>query len=700
MINRGTYIQWVQPIRCEDGETVERNCVHQALAFSFDGKRVAFNQVQPTTERLKILIYETSELDRLLSEASAQVVQLKRATRPVTIAVEKYREKVRDNLVPLLGDTEWLFDRNLRADAVRDIIAKTNYSEKRVRKMMKNLADASLAYAHVYPNWHACGTPKSGHRVITAKKLGRPDRFAEHRGLITGRVLTNEDKEKFEKGLSSFYWGYSKAMFSRKRAWRLTLLFYYRKLVQVSRGNYVTVSEKNLPTLKQFKDYIRSNYTPEQIEKKRQSAAQFGTGNRKRQSESESLVPMGPGDIYQIDSTIADIYLVAADGSRKVIGRPTLYLVIDVFSKMIVGFHLSLRSSCYEEMVCALLSVIEDKRELFKRWGIEDAYDPKDWPEMPLPTVLIGDRQELIYGNSDLVYDLGIEIVNTPPYRGDLKDAIESAIGGVSRHLWRRPGAVTKDCPMDLPENYKDAVYTFKNLGGLILKDIIQLNNRHLVNTPVPEEYTAYSEDKRPVAIAAWGQHYISGCGFALGYEEAQRELLPYADSASVTRDGLRVTAAGAKDIYYHIPKDSLPKHITGSITRKPVRVQFDSRRLNVVWVRHPETNEMVECHLKVRTFREYANWSWAQSAHWQNRLAIKGIKIEEENLEREFKFMLAEAEAAADGFNHAVSQDPVTRVSIKAGMTAGRAVEHQKHLDDRPAVVTGDTTPDLEERL
>ena len=39
-----------------------------------------------------------------------------------------------------------------------------------------------------------------------------------------------------------------------------------------------------------------------------------------------------PGTRFQIDATIADIYLVSSLDVNKVIGRPVIYAVIDVFS--------------------------------------------------------------------------------------------------------------------------------------------------------------------------------------------------------------------------------------------------------------------------------------------------------------------------------------------------------------------------------
>lgn len=52
---------------------------------------------------------------------------------------------------------------------------------------------------------------------------------------------------------------------------------------------------------------------------------------------------LGPGSRYEIDATIADIYLVSDSDRACIVGRPTIYFVVDVFSRMVVGFILVLR---------------------------------------------------------------------------------------------------------------------------------------------------------------------------------------------------------------------------------------------------------------------------------------------------------------------------------------------------------------------
>ncbi len=56
----------------------------------------------------------------------------------------------------------------------------------------------------------------------------------------------------------------------------------------------------------------------------------------------------GPGDVYEIDATIVDCYVVAEAEGTTILGKCTLYLVIDRFSKLIVGFYMTLGSPSWK----------------------------------------------------------------------------------------------------------------------------------------------------------------------------------------------------------------------------------------------------------------------------------------------------------------------------------------------------------------
>jgi putative transposase len=86
----------------------------------------------------------------------------------------------------------------------------------------------------------------------------------------------------------------------------------------------------------------------------------------------------GPGDQFLIDSTVVDVYLISRYNRRVVVGRPTLYFIVDLWSCMIVGLHLSFDPPSKVGAALALDSMLTPKAEFCKRFGFDIA--DEQWP--------------------------------------------------------------------------------------------------------------------------------------------------------------------------------------------------------------------------------------------------------------------------------------------------------------------------------
>src|SRR5699024_11268974 len=73
----------------------------------------------------------------------------------------------------------------------------------------------------------------------------------------------------------------------------------------------------------------------------RKSTKEYELKHRPMLANSKSETN-GPGTRFQIDATIADIYLVSSLDVNKVIGRPVIYAVLDVYSRIITGLYVGL----------------------------------------------------------------------------------------------------------------------------------------------------------------------------------------------------------------------------------------------------------------------------------------------------------------------------------------------------------------------
>ncbi|MBI2249720.1 MAG: hypothetical protein HYU61_07870 [Brevundimonas diminuta] len=73
--------------------------------------------------------------------------------------------------------------------------------------------------------------------------------------------------------------------------------------------------------------------------------------------------------VWQIDHTTMDVMVVSSI-EGVAIGRPYLTLIVDVATRMIAGFYISLDPPSSRNVAAALLQGVSLKDEVLKRLGI------------------------------------------------------------------------------------------------------------------------------------------------------------------------------------------------------------------------------------------------------------------------------------------------------------------------------------------
>ena len=124
----------------------------------------------------------------------------------------------------------------------------------------------------------------------------------------------------------------------------------------------------------------------------------------------------GPGTRFQVDATIADIYLVSSFNRSLIIGRPVVYGIIDVYSRLFTGVYVGLEYPWIGAMM-ALDNMITDKVAFCAE---HDIYiNDSQWPAKHLREIIIADRGEFEgYSVTSLINNFNIKIENTSAYRG------------------------------------------------------------------------------------------------------------------------------------------------------------------------------------------------------------------------------------------------------------------------------------------
>lgn len=144
-----------------------------------------------------------------------------------------------------------------------------------------------------------------------------------------------------------------------------------------------------------------------------------------------------PLDVMQIDHTSVDVTVVDPD-TRLALGRPTLTLAIDVKTRMVMGFHLSLEPPSLLAVALCLTHAVMDKTAWLAARGVAAA-----WPARGLPGIIHVDNGAEFHAAAfdRACEEHGIGLVYRPPGTPRFGGHVERLIGTMMGAVHLLPGS-------------------------------------------------------------------------------------------------------------------------------------------------------------------------------------------------------------------------------------------------------------------
>ncbi|HEY9711705.1 MAG TPA: Mu transposase C-terminal domain-containing protein, partial [Oculatellaceae cyanobacterium] len=356
----------------------------------------------------------------------------------------------------------------------------------------------------------------------------------------------------------------------------------------------ILLPEEQRPTFRQFCYWYYKERDIKQALISREGQRRVNLLYREVLGDSTQMAPY-PGALWQIDSTLADIYLVSSVDRSRIIGRPVLYLLVDVFSRLIVGFSVSLEGPSWLGAALALENATTDKVKFCASLGISILAE--QWPCQHLCKSLLTDRgSEYLSANAThMVKALGIELIHTPAYRPDWKAVVERLFRLINDEVihWE-PGAVCKPRERGDKDYRFDAIYTLDEFRQIMIRLILYYNNHHwLSEYPLNRAMISDGVEPLPTQLWEWGIHNY-GRPRCEAPEIVRLNLLPTAE-ASVTRRGivfagLRYTCSLAMQEHWFIKAG-----VKGSWKSS---IAYDPRSLDTIYLRLDGGRRLEACYL------------------------------------------------------------------------------------------------------
>ncbi|WP_313885247.1 Mu transposase C-terminal domain-containing protein [Clostridium sp. DJ247] len=311
---------------------------------------------------------------------------------------------------------------------------------------------------------------------------------------------------------------------------------------------------------------------------------------------SSSLEALGPASIYEIDATVADVYLVSRYNRNWIIGKAVIYTVIDRFSRMVVGLNVSLEGPSWLGAMVALTNAMSDKVEFCKEYGISISQDM--WNTKYLCDTLIADRGELEgYNVENLTGNLGVKVQNTPSFRADWKPFVEQYFRLINLRVKPLlPGVIDEDFKQRSGKDYRlDAKLDLYQFTQVIIKCVLYFNNyRYLKGFNRHELMIQDDIEPIPSNIWNWAVKNVAGKLRTLPEDIIKLNLLPQSN-AVVTEKGIRF-----KGVLYGSEKALREGWFEEARNNGhfQIKVSYDPRNLNFIYIITDKGMNFEKCFL------------------------------------------------------------------------------------------------------
>ncbi|GFD86822.1 hypothetical protein KUL150_28810 [Alteromonas sp. KUL150] len=279
------------------------------------------------------------------------------------------------------------------------------------------------------------------------------------------------------------------------------------KLQALYQTLYRDIADEDIPTINQLRQHYQMTYIEVEVLKQRIDKHKYEKDVKAKRSTVNTEVN-GPADIFGTDATRAKIHLVSKKDRSLIVGKPTLILVKDVFSRMVMGWYLGFENPSYYSNVLAFASAISDKTSEYTEAGFETV------PDGLLPVAICqkisGDKGELYtHRGETLRKNFGVTFTTSRSYGSDANGIIERALQSVEKSFEHDLPGIAQP-PKAKKQGGKDsrlvANVTIEELREYVLEEILLHNQlADLSNSYDRDDDMPTGLPLTPISLWRWG---------------------------------------------------------------------------------------------------------------------------------------------------------------------------------------------------
>lgn len=533
------------------------------------------------TTKTKIICYRVSVilnwLDLEEAELFVKEYDIESHTSVIkSAACVRIDDRTRSMATELLEREEnlfWLAEKRKRIAFMDFCIKKYEISEYTVRRFLRDYLQNNLSLRKMECHYDNCG--------------GKGKIKVFRNGKRSGRIGISQ-VERNETVIVQFETMLKKYMQSKKKiSYRMLYMdfcqkYYSTKKVVNGEYQYDLYAAVNRPSQRQLCYFIRTHASDAEIYEAHHGEKEARNNIRALSSDTiADLTHKTIGSRYEMDEMETDFYLVSRYDSSQIIGRAILYVLVDVYSKMITGIHVGLDNNSWDGAKMALLNMAEDKVEVCRRAGID--IEEEDWPVsevLPYEIETDNGSEYMSIPFEKYAAENGIRLAFVPSRMGSLKPNVEQKFHQFNTFVkGRLPGEIKKD-QYGAP-HIKGARLTIEDFYKIVLEFVLTYNKTPMENYQADKEIFVAGISMSPNNIWNFKCNRTTALKKIHDMNEYKFSLLGEGN-ASITREGILF-----KKIIYTCDDQ---QWLSGEMScvslsgRKKLKIRYDRRNMDFIY--------------------------------------------------------------------------------------------------------------------
>ncbi|TFW24361.1 Mu transposase C-terminal domain-containing protein, partial [Duganella callida] len=272
-----------------------------------------------------------------------------------------------------------------------------------------------------------------------------------------------------------------------------------------------------------------------------------------------AALPAGrPGAGFYLDAVRAEVQLVSRADRQQAIGRPLVYVVTDLFSRMVTGVYVTLGEAQWPHAMLALAHCGADKQQYSQHYGRR--IEAEQWPCRHLPEALfVNAALTLGWSGDTLLNNFNLRCVAADEGPDDWRELL------ARRFRLLPPGADGVPCRLD-------GVLDLDQFTRIVIDCVLYYNNRCQL---------AHAGGLTPRQLWHWGREHRGG-GLKIYPEQLLRCSLMPVGVGTVSADGIQLF-----DTLYTCARAINERWFERARLRAPwsVKLAYDPSNLDTVYL-------------------------------------------------------------------------------------------------------------------